>query len=88
MTTGQGDQCITSCLLDYSYFKENYKMIVIDLSQQQVLDVDPKTIQKNNFTGNLDLASTIFFIIREAKETIINFSQRNAKVLQILFVLI
>ena len=56
-------------------------MIEIDLSQQQVLGVDPKTIQKNNFTGNLDLAATIFFIISKAKETIINFSQRTAKVL-------
>ena len=81
MTTGQGDQCTNGCLLDYSYFKENYKMIEIDLSQQQVLGVDPKTIQKNNFTGNLDLAATIFFIISKAKETIINFSQRTAKVL-------
>ena len=81
MTTVQGDQCTTGCLLDYSYFKENYKMIEIDLSKQQVLDVDPKTIQKNNFTGNLDLAATILFIIKEAKETIINFSQRTAKVL-------
>ena len=81
MTTGQGDQCTTGCLLDYSYFKENYKMIEIDLSQKQVLDVDPKTIQENNFTGNLDLVAAIFFIIKEAKETIINFSQRTAKVL-------
>ena len=81
MTTVQGDQCTTGCLLDYSYFKENYKMIEIDLSKQQVLDVDPKTIQKNNFTGNLDLAATILFIIKEAKETIINFLQRTAKVL-------
>ena len=28
-------------------------MIAIDLSKQQVLDADPKTIQKDNFTGNL-----------------------------------
>ena len=34
--TGQGDDFTTSCLLDYSYFKENYKMIAIDLSKQQV----------------------------------------------------
>ena len=34
--TGQGDDFTTICLLDYSYFKENYKMIAIDLSKQQV----------------------------------------------------
>ena len=29
--TGQGDDYTTSCLLDYSYFKDHYKMISIDL---------------------------------------------------------
>ena len=33
--TGQGDDYITSCLLDYLYFKNYYKMIAIDLSEQQ-----------------------------------------------------
>ena len=32
--TGQGDDYTTGCLLDYPYFKENYKMIAIDLSKQ------------------------------------------------------
>ena len=36
----------TGCLLDYYYFKENYKMIVIDLSKQQVLDDDTKQFNK------------------------------------------
>ena len=29
MATGQGDDYTTGCLLDYCYFKENYKMIAI-----------------------------------------------------------
>ena len=29
---GQGGDYTTGCLLDYPYFKENYKMITIDLS--------------------------------------------------------
>ena len=29
-------------------------MIAIDLSKQQALDADPKTIQQMNFTGNLE----------------------------------
>ena len=37
----QGDNYATSCLLDYLYFKEHYKMIAIDLSKQQALDADP-----------------------------------------------
>ena len=53
IATDQGDEYTTGCLLNYSYFKESYMMIAIDLSKQQVLDANPKTIQKDNFTGNL-----------------------------------
>ena len=35
---GQGDNYTTDCLLDYDYFKDNYKMIAIDLTKQQALD--------------------------------------------------
>ena len=38
IATGKKDYYTTGCLLDYSYFKENYKMIAIDLSKQQALD--------------------------------------------------
>ena len=74
---------IAGCLLDYSYFKDYYKMIAIDLSKQQVLDADPRAIQQINFTPNLDRAgnTTMFFIIEEAKETVLDFSQGTAKVL-------
>ena len=43
--TGRGYDYTTDCLLDYSYFKINYKMIAMDLSKQQVLDADPRAIQ-------------------------------------------
>ena len=42
--TGQGDDYTAGCLLDYPYFKENYKMIAIDLSKQQAVDADPRAI--------------------------------------------
>ena len=79
---GQGDDYTTGCLLDYSYFKENYKVIVTDLSKQQVLDADPRAIQQINFTANLDRVgnTTMFFIIEEAKETVFEFSQGTVKV--------
>ena len=72
---GHGDDYTTGCILDYSYFKENYKTIAIDLSRQQELDADPRAIQQINFTANLGRSgnTTIFFIIGEAKETILNF---------------
>ena len=83
ISAGQGDEYTTGCLLDYSYFKENYKMIAIDLSKQQALDADPRAIQQINFTANLDRAgnTTMFFIIEEAKETVLDFSQGTVKVL-------
>ena len=41
---GQGDDNTIDCLLDYPYFKNNYKIIAIDLSKQQVLDADSRAI--------------------------------------------
>ena len=83
IATGKGDNYTTGWLLDYPYFKENYKMIVIDLSKQQALDADPRKIQQINFTANLDRDgnTTIFFIIEQEKETIFEFSQGTVKVL-------
>ena len=81
IATGQGDDYTTGCLLDYSYFKENYKLIAIDLSKQQALDADPRAIQQINFTANLDRAGNtrIYFILEEAKETVLDFSQGTVK---------
>ena len=81
--TGKGDDYTTDCLLGYSYFKENYKMIAIDLSKQQELDADPRAIQQINFTANLDRAGNtrFYFILEEAKETVFEFSQGTVKVL-------
>ena len=69
IATGKGDDCTTDCLLDYSYFKDYYKMIAVDLSKQQVLDVDPRAIQQIDFTANLNRTgnATMFFIIEEAQ---------------------
>ena len=80
VSTGYGDDYTTGCLLDYDYFKKYDKIIAIDLSKQQALDADPKVIQQINFTGNLEQQVTIFFIIEEAKETVLDFSQRTVKV--------
>ena len=66
IATGKGDDYTTGCLLDYPYFKENYKMIAVDLSRQNELDADPRAIQQINFTANLDRAgNTRFYFILE-----------------------
>ena len=67
---GKGDGYTTSCLLDYPCFKENYKIISIDLSKQQALDADPRAVQQITFTANLDRAgnTTMFFILKKQKK--------------------
>ena len=83
ITAGQGDDYTTGCLLDYLYFKNLNKIMAIDLSKKQALDAAPKAIQQIKFTGNLSQrgGATVFFIIEETKETILDFSQRTVKVL-------
>ena len=83
IATGQGDAYTTDRLLDYSYLKDHYKMIAIDLSKQEALDADPRAIQQINFTANLDRDGNIttFLIIEEAKVTVLDFSQETIKVL-------
>ena len=53
--------------LDFAYYKENYKLIAIDLSKQTKLK-DPQQI---NFIGKLDKdnGATMFFIIEKSKES-------------------
>ena len=42
--TGQGDDCTTGRLLDFSYIKNNYKLITGDSSKQKALDKDSRAI--------------------------------------------
>ena len=83
IATGQEGDYATGCFSDQFYFKDHYKMIAIDLSKQQALDANPRAIQQINFTANLerDEDTTMFFIIEEAKETVLGFPQGTVKVL-------
>ena len=58
-------------------------MIAIDLSKQQPLDADPREIQQINFSASLDRTGNTrtYFILEEAKETVLELSQGTAKVL-------
>ena len=62
-------------------------MIVVDVSKQQVLDADCKAIKETNLTENLDRAENkrIYFILEEAKETVLDFSQGTVKGLYVQF---
>ena len=78
---GQEDDFTADCLLDYPYFKEFSKLTVLDFSKQEALDADLKSIQQINFTGDLDRAGNMFFILEEVKEIILNFLDETVRVL-------
>ena len=90
IANSQRDDYTTGCLLDYPSCKESYKMIAVDLSKQQALDADPRANQQINFTENLDRPGNrrIYFILEEAKETKLDFSQGTVKVLKICYKII
>ena len=69
----------TGNLLDFAYFKENYKLIAIDLSKQTKLK-DPQQI---SFIGKLlrNTGATMFFIIEKSEETTFNFSQNSVTII-------
>ena len=70
----------TGNLLDFAYFKENYRLIAIDLSKQTKLK-DPQQI---NFIGKLDgqdHGAEMFFIIEKSEETTLEFLQNFVNIL-------
>ena len=67
-------------LLDFAYFKENFRFIAIDLSKQTKLR-DPRQI---NFIGKLEgqnNGAAMFFIIAKSKETSFEFSRNSVNIL-------
>ena len=52
IATSLGDDYTTGCLINYAYFRDNYKMFAVDLIKQQGLDIDASAIQQVNFTAN------------------------------------
>ena len=67
-------------LLDYEYFKDHYKLIIIDLSKEIELE-NPDLKQQINFIGRLkENNETIFFITEKKEETTFDFSQNSVTV--------
>ena len=67
-------------LLDFAYYKENYKLIATDLSKQSKL----KDLQQINFIGKVEGQNsgvTMFFIIEKSEETTFEFSQNPVNIL-------
>ena len=53
VSTGQGDDNTTGYLLDFAYFKDNYRLIAADISKQKALNTDSKAMQQIIFTGKI-----------------------------------
>ena len=80
ISTGQGDDYTTGCLLDFAYFEKNYRLIAVDLSKQKALDADSRAIQQIIFTGKTSADVVIYYILEKSKETILEFSKGTTKV--------
>ena len=81
LSTRQGDDQTTGCLLDFTYFEKNYRLIAADLSKQKPLDADSRAIQQIIFTGKTHNQIRAYYILEKSKETILEFAKGTAKVL-------
>ena len=81
ISTGYGDDYTTSFLLDHTYFKDHYRLIVVDLSKQNILDADPRAIQQIVFQGVVQGANNtkirLYAILEQSKETMLEIISIN-----------
>ena len=78
--TSRNNDYTTGDLLDFAYFKENYRFIAIDLSNQIKL----KDLQQVSFIGRLENQSneaTALFIIEKSEKTTSEFLQNSVNIL-------
>ena len=72
-------------MLDYAYFKDNYKLIAVDLSKQKALDADTRAIQQIIFQGVLggddNTKIRLYNILEQSKEIVLEFYKGTTKVL-------
>ena len=70
----------TGNLSDFAYYKENYRLIAIDLSKQTKIK-DPQQI---NFIGKIereDNGVTMYFIIEKSEETTFELLENSENIL-------
>ena len=77
---GKGEDYTAGSLLDFNYFKKDYKLVAADLSKQKELDADPRVIQQIEFKYMLGTNSTIYRVLEKSKETILEFYKGTVKV--------
>ena len=67
-------------LLDFAYYRENYRLLAIGLSKQTKI----KDLQQFNFIGKIEGQNNgvaMFFIIEKSEETTFEFSKNSVNIL-------
>ena len=80
-----GDDYTNGCLLNYAYFKDNYRLTAVDLIKQKALDIDPRVIQQILFQGVVGWDNNteirVYTILGKSTETMLEIFKGTAKVL-------
>ena len=79
VSTEQGDDYNTGCLLHYEYFKDNYRLIAVDLSKQKASKADPRAIQRIVFQGKAGQRIRLYAILKNQKKQSQNFTKQQQK---------
>ena len=81
VSTGQDDDYITGCVLDFAHVRGNCRLTVANLSKKNALDADLRAIQQIYFTGKVETDAVIYYISEKPKETTLEFYKRTTKIL-------
>ena len=74
LSTGQSSDYTTGCFLDYAYFKDNYRLISVDLSKQKI-----QQIVFQEVVGGVDwIKIRMYTIFEKSKETVLEFCEEAA----------
>ena len=76
VSTGQGDDYTTECLLDYAYFKDNYKLIAVDLSKYLLIQ---QIVFQGVVGGVNNTKIRLYTILEKSKETLLEFYKGTIK---------
>ena len=72
-------------MLDYPYFKDNYKLIAVDLNKQKALDADPRAVEEIVFQGVVggddNKKLRLYTILEQSKETVLEFYKGTTKLM-------
>ena len=80
VSTGQGDDYTTGCLLDFAYFEKNYRLIAANLNKKKSFRCRLKSNSTNYFSGKASADVMIYYIVEQSKETMLEFAKGTTKV--------